>query len=85
MSTLALEDCEEGMVVVLTHPSPDYDIGPFNPLVGTEYECTGRITEIDIEEGDIYVDWQNGAGNAYVSNELSLYEDCDKVESIWNF
>jgi hypothetical protein len=71
MSTLLKRNqCSVGMIVKLTHPDSSYSLGPANPRIGTEWECTGRITEV---YGDtINVSWKNGFTNSYKDNELSL-------------
>jgi len=69
MSTLSWKECKAGMRVLLTDPDPEYDIGPANPRVGTQWECIGTIDEES--GGSIGVLWDNGNHNGYKDNELS--------------
>lgn len=81
MSELTYKECKVGMWVVLTKPSPDYDIGRSNPKVGTKWECIGEITAT--YDGSIDVSWENGAYNTYKSRELST-DNGGRCKSIWD-
>lgn len=56
---------KKGMRVVLTKASKGYSIGESNPLVGTEWECTGKIVSV------ASVLWANGNLNCYRDGELT--------------
>ena len=76
------DDCDDliGRKVLLAVPDKHYTIGVNNPLMGTEWECVGVIS--DIEDGLIQVDWDNGRFNSYKDGEL-IYVDAGRMESIW--
>ena len=46
----------EELMVRLTKPSLNYDIGHHNPVVGSEWECVGYVTQIDVDDTEILED-----------------------------
>jgi hypothetical protein len=80
MKRITCDNVELGMRVRLTHPDPSYDIGLSNPRIGTKYECLGVVTETGYES--IHVKWDNGHGNTYKDDELSLVNSGRFVD-IW--
>jgi hypothetical protein len=89
-------EIETGERVLLTEDG-GYDPDKSNPIVGTEFECEGTITEVDPmseedEEDDfqhydenacIYVKWDNGHENVYKGGDLILSRPEGNCTSIW--
>lgn len=74
------EDASVDMQVILTHPDKTYTIDSANPLVGTKWECRGRIDMLSRDR--ILVRWDNGLANSYKFGELST--TCEGTcKSIW--
>lgn len=80
MSMLRCDNCSLDMKVRLTNPDKEYDIGPNNPVVGSKWECDGKV--VSYTSSNICVRWVNGAANDYKNNELSPLEGNDYI-SIW--
>lgn len=80
MKTLKCKELRKGMRVLLSKPDEEYTIGKSNPLVGTEWECTGTIYTYG--NTSVTVDWDNGKHNSYKDNELSLSHE-ERCKSIW--
>lgn len=56
--------------------SERHSIHQANPLKGSEYECIGTITNINIlSVNTISVSWDNGHGNIYSEIDLELAEE----------
>jgi hypothetical protein len=71
----------KGQKVKLTHPKPGYELGLFNPAVGTPWECEGALTG---GKGTVItVKWDNGASNSYTLETLSLVSEFPGCVSIW--
>ncbi len=80
METVRCRDLKRGMRVLLTKPDRGYTICDTNPLVGTEWECTGTVDTHG--SSSVSVDWDNGNHNSYKDNELSLVHE-GRCKSIW--
>lgn len=75
-----LKDAGVGTRVVLTNPDKEYTIDSSNPLVGTKWECHGKIEMISRDR--IMVRWDNYHTNSYKFGELST--TCEGIcKSIW--
>lgn len=76
---LTANDTEIGQKVILTNPSPHYVIGAANPVIYSRYECCGTVN--DISGSRIFVRWDNGTRNTYISNQLALASHREKILS----
>jgi len=47
-----------------------YSVGASNPLIGTNYECLGRVSHATTS--GLRVDWDNGSHNSYSHSDLVL-------------
>ena len=72
----------EGDRVLFTSNTRGYSIGKGNPLVGTTYECPGKIKRI--AGTVIQVFWDNGHSNSYRQDDLSP-ADPGKLDPNWAF
>jgi hypothetical protein len=64
---LRIKDCYVGLEVLLSGDS-NYEAQRINPKVGTEFECSGVVYEID--DDIVGVRWRNGTCNSYVDFDL---------------
>jgi len=65
----------------------DFGIRPNNPVMGSEYECTGIVIEKDRDSKlNLRVKWSNGTQNVYEDKHLVrnsiITKDCN-INSIW--
>jgi hypothetical protein len=78
--TLSCKELTIGLRVILTDPDPGYNIGPYNPKIGTKWECVGTVTNSDSDE--VEVRWDNGSNNIYKDFDLSAAIE-GRFKSIW--
>jgi hypothetical protein len=84
---LTMDQLEHGMLVVLTHPDPEYALGFSNPVYPNNGWCVGVVDAIYDVEVEVY--WEdNGTSNTYKDWELSEWIVDDDLpegnfESIW--
>lgn len=85
MELVTYENVKTGQKVMLVFPDEEYDIGPANPVVGSEWECRGTIADYEPDGDGISVDWDNGTYNGYKENELALAKPSaeGRCQSIW--
>lgn len=60
----------EGSRVVLVQMEDRWELGEYNPLQGTGFQCSGTVTRIGLN--DIHVLWDNSCHNTYFQHNLSL-------------
>ncbi len=58
-----------------------------NPVIGSQWACTGTIVQINSEYNDenyITVNWDNGAQNVYGRDDIELKDTtASRCKSIW--
>lgn len=70
-------ELEEGDLVYLSDPDPEYQIYEANPALATPGECRGMVIEVDPDGDRVEVEWENGSYNDYKNYELCLAKNLE--------